>query len=113
VEENGLIHFATLCDQIRAISEAIPCALSGPRLYPADAAATERAAVAKAIENAYGLAKAAADIMPGHIDAVYNVNIEPVQWNTDDGWDGEIPSLAKLQCRAKVRVTYQFIIPGV
>ncbi len=110
VEENGQMHFATLCDQMRAISEAIPCALSGPRLYPADATATEYATVAKAIENAYGLAKAAADIMPGHIIAVCDVNIQSVEWNTEEDWDGDAPSLGKLQCRAKVRVTYQFTL---
>ncbi len=106
--ENAEQEFATLCDKALGVAQQFRCLLEGPVLGVLNPEVTERAAIAKAIENAYPSGEACAQTMPARIYAVYQINVQGVTWIHDsERWE-ELPSLKGIQCRAKVRVTYLF-----
>jgi len=110
--KEGPALFAELCDQVRALAEslAIPRGFrEGPFLGLADTEPVERAAVALAVENAYPVAEAAADVMGAQIDSVLSVKVLDVTWNKDETWRAPLPDLKFTTCTARVHVTYTFI----
>lgn len=107
-EDDGLAAFATLCDQMRALAQAVGAAVDGPR-FGVDAAETmEETAVARAIEMALPHAAAAARIMQARIDRVSHVEIEEVVWNQEPDTPVAQPQVRRITCTARVRVVYGF-----
>lgn len=109
--KEGGIQFATLCDKVRALADAmnIPRGFrEGPFLGVADPGARERAVIVRAVEKAYPAAEAVAGAMRAHVVQVSSVRVEEVVWNQDPEWKGFRPDNRFLICTARVRVSYTF-----
>lgn len=110
--ETGPALFATLCDNMVLVAEALESQVEGPLLAVRDRQAVEQAAAALATENALPLAQAVAELMNAQITAVDHVAIEQCTWNADPDTKATLPDMRRITCTARVRVTYAFSAPG-
>ena len=105
----GAKKFAELCDKVRTLATTVGAtSLSGPRLGLDDSKAIELAAIARAVENAYYPAEAAADILRSRITSVDKVSIQQFAWNEEPDSAAAVPTIGKITCTAKVVVRYAF-----
>jgi len=104
--ETGIRDFAALCDKVDAIAKKLECQPEGPSLGVENTESIEEAAIGRATEKAYPQAKAAAQVMNGQISAVDRVSVESVLWNSAPDANAGLPSIRRITCTARVRVTY-------
>jgi uncharacterized protein YggE len=100
--------FAALCDEITVLAASVSCHVEGPILGVEDKDAVEDAAVGRATEKAYPTAKAAAQIMKAQVTSVDKVSVESIIWNTVAGVHATEPTLRRVTCTVRVRVSYTF-----
>lgn len=106
--EEDFTGYATLCEKVFGLAQPLHCVVEGPTLGLSDPEPSVRAAIGKAVENAYPAAEAVARIMPGYVIAVQHVDVQEVIWGQNgEMWEAR-PSLHRLTCTAKVRVIYVF-----
>lgn len=98
---------AGLCDEMTKIAKALSCSVEGPNYGVNEPARYVQESVAKAVENAYYPAEAAAVTLQAEIVSVARVEVDDVAWETNAGTNAEFkPSSQKIRCTATVRVTY-------
>jgi uncharacterized protein YggE len=106
--EEGPKAFAVLCDAISAIATTLGAQPKGPALGIDDTSSVQDTAIKRAIEKAYSPAEASARIMNAQIISVSKVNVQGITWNDAPEFPSTQPELARLNCTARVRVTYMF-----
>jgi hypothetical protein len=106
--EEGPKTFAALCDSIMAIAATCDAEPKGPTLGIEEAGSVEDTAIKRAIEKAYSPAEASAKIMNAQIISVSKVNVVKIAWNDSPDIPSTQPELTRMNCTARVRVTYMF-----
>ncbi len=106
--EAGPRLFAALCDKILGLSEQLECSVEGPFLELDDRRSVEQTAQERAIENALAPAQSAAELMDAEIIAVDRIDMGDCVWNEDPARRTRLPTMRRLTCSARVRVTYTF-----
>lgn len=108
IGEEGPKAFAALCDAITAIAATLDAQPKGPTLGVEEAGSVQDTAIKRAIEKAYSPAEASARIMNAQIVTVSKVNVVNITWNDSPEVPATQPDITRLNCTAKVRVTYMF-----
>lgn len=100
--------FAALYDHMMAIANTVKSGLQPVTYEVGDPAATEAAAVARAVEKAYPNAKATADILSARIVSVGNVRVNSVTWSNPASPPDEY-NIRRMTCTAHVSVSYIYV----
>lgn len=104
--EKGLAQFAELCDTNRGLAEQVEGTIEGPHFSVKNPEQVERAAIQKAMEEAYPKAQAAAEAMRSSITSVARVRVDEITWNNDPEWRGMQPEITRVTCTASIEIAY-------
>ncbi len=105
--KTGPVQFAALCDKLAGVADTMKATLSSPLFYAAEEDRIEAAVVARAMENAYLPAEAAAQAVKSNIFAVDSIVILEITWEQQpEKQTSDVPQIA---CHALVQVTYVLI----
>jgi len=107
-QENGPRQFAALCDKMRAFAESMDCSIKGPIIGVQDQGLYEDHTVGEAVRNAYSAGEAAAAVMDAELTGVVGVEVLSIEWRADNTPDNDRPDFKRLDCTARVRVSYAF-----
>ncbi len=102
------VEFASLCDEVRRIGEALESVAEGPFLGVNAEEAAEQEAIGRATENALYKADAVAALMESSIYAVQTVSVLDVKWNDSGTPPTAVPDIVRITCTARVKVVYKY-----
>ncbi len=106
--DKGAPAFAELMKNVAALAAEVGAEALPPLLEVADADALAAQAVARAVENAYPAAEAAAAVLGAQLTVVRGVDVGEITWNATPEYPAAEPNLRRVSCTAHAQVSYAF-----
>lgn len=106
--DKGAPAFAELMASVEALAAEAGAEALPPLLEVADTDALAAQAVARAVENAYPPAEAAAAVLGAQLTVVRGVDVGEITWNAAPEYPAAEPNLRRVSCTARVQVSYAF-----